>query len=123
MRRHILIIIGILAAMQVTAQARGQNRAADEAENLQPHPLPPSLSPQAGRTADTGIGDVGQRQTREESATNIQPLGRIDSRIGNRVQSRIRNRIDANYDPQSNALSPFRVAGDEVKAAGRDKRR
>ena len=71
-----------------------------------------------GRTADTGTGVIGQRQTREQAAPNVAPLGRIDSRIGNRVQNRVRNRIDRYYDPSANATSPFRIAGDEARAAG-----
>ena len=44
---------------------------------------------------------------------------RIDSRVQNRVQSRIRNRIDRYYDPQANAVSPFKVAGDQARTAGK----
>lgn len=46
-------------------------------------------------------------------------LTRIDSRIQNRVESRIRSRIDRNYDPQANTTSPFKVAGDQIRALGR----
>lgn len=49
---------------------------------------------QVGRTADSAVGEVGQRKTRADPATGIQPMARIDNRIQNRVQSRIRNRID-----------------------------
>lgn len=54
---------------------------------------------QSARTADTGIGEVGQRQTGSEPAVLQQPLGRITSRINTRIENRIRNRIDRNYDP------------------------
>lgn len=76
-------------------------------------------SPQVGRTADAGSGRIGQRQRREDGVSNIEPLGRIESRVANRVQSRIRNRIDRYYDPQANETSPFRVAGDQARVAGR----
>jgi hypothetical protein len=74
---------------------------------------------QGGRVAESSVGRVGQRQTRADAAPNVQPLDRIDTRIGNRVQSRIRNRIDRNYNPQANALSPFRIAEDEARSARR----
>lgn len=77
---------------------------------------------QVGGTVNAGSGAVGQRQTRDEAAPNIRPLGRIESRVANRVQSRIQNRIDRYYDPQANATSPFEVAGDQARIAGRRRR-
>lgn len=76
-----------------------------------------------GDVARSTAGQVGQRQTRAEIAPNIVPTARLDGRIANRVQSRIRNRIDRNYDPQANATSPFEVAGDQARVAGRRPRR
>jgi hypothetical protein len=73
---------------------------------------------QSGRTADSAVGEVGQRETRADPATGIQPMARINNRIQNRVQSRIRNRIDRFYDPQANATSPFTVAGEQARTAG-----
>ncbi len=73
----------------------------------------------ASQTTDSSVGQVGQRQTREDSAPNIQPMGRINSRVTNRVQSRIRNRLDRYYDPQANAASPFEIAGEQTRRAGR----
>jgi len=64
----------------------------------------------AGRVADSAVGQAGQRQTREEAADQIKPMDRIDNRIQNRVQNRVRNRIDRNYDPMANARSPFVIA-------------
>lgn len=74
----------------------------------------------AGKTAPSSIGQVGQRQTREMLAQDagIKPMARINNRIQNRIQSRIRNRIDRYYDPQANATSPFQVAGDQARIAG-----
>lgn len=74
---------------------------------------------QSGRTAKIVNGEVGQRQARDEAAPNIQPLERISSRIQNRVQSRIRQRIDRNYTPQTDAASPFEVAGDQARNKNR----
>lgn len=80
----------------------------------------PNISSQ---TANSAVGQAGQRQTREEAAPNIKPMGRIDNRIANRVQSRIRNRIDRYYDPQANAASPFVIAGAQARATARPRRR
>ena len=62
------------------------------------------------RTPDASVGEVGQRQTRDDAAPNIDPLGRINNRIENRVQNRLRNRIDRDYDPTANANAPFERA-------------
>ena len=75
----------------------------------------------AGTTADTGIGEVGQRQTASDTKTGKNPLDRIDNRIQNRVQNRIRNRIDRTYDPTANATSPFNDANQRTKDAGRER--
>lgn len=72
-----------------------------------------------GHVATSAAGIAGQRQIKEQGVTGIKPLARIDNRIRNRVQSRIRNRIDRNYDPQANAVSPFKVAGDQARTAGK----
>jgi hypothetical protein len=75
--------------------------------------------------ASSSSGQVGQRQTRDIAGqeAKIEPMARIDNRIQNRVQTRIRNRIDRFYDPQANAKSPFEIAGDEARKAGRGRRR
>lgn len=74
---------------------------------------------QPGRAAMVAETEVGERQTREEAAPNIEPTRRISNRVQNRVQNRIRNRIDRNYNPQANATSPFEVAAEQADAAGR----
>ena len=74
---------------------------------------------ETARTADAGAGEIGQRQTREEAAFNVEPLGRIDNRIENRVQNRLRNRVDRNYDPAANATAPFERAEGTTSEAGR----
>ena len=73
-------------------------------------------------TAEAPAGTVGQRQTREEAAPNVEPVGRITNRVQNRLQNRVRNRIDRNYDPQANATSPFEVADERTRRAGRGPR-
>lgn len=78
---------------------------------------------QTGQTAEVSGGQVGQRQTREDAAPNFEPLGRITNRVQNRVQNRIRNRIDRYYDPRANAASPFEIASEQARAAGRSRPR
>lgn len=82
-----------------------------------------SPSSPSGRMAHTGVGQIGQRQTREQAAPNVEPLSRINNRIANRVQNRIRNRIDGHSTPQANATSPFSVAVEQARIAGRQNRR
>lgn len=79
----------------------------------------PAQETTSGHVATSAAGTVGQRQTKEQGVTGIKPMARINSRIQNRVQSRIRNRIDRYYDPQANAVSPFKVAGDQARTAGK----
>ena len=45
-------------------------------------------------------------------------MGRFNNRIANRVQSRIRSRMDRSYDPQANAMSPFKASGGQVRKSG-----
>lgn len=72
-----------------------------------------------GRVADSAVGEVGQRQSRDQLETGTLPTARLNGRIQNRVQSRIRNRIDRYYNPTANATSPFQVASDEARTAAR----
>lgn len=72
-----------------------------------------------GSNAEIAGTEIGQRQSRGDGATNIEPVRRQSNRIQNRVQNRIRNRIDRNYDPQANATSPFEVAAEKTSAARR----
>src|SRR3546814_697962 len=73
---------------------------------------------QPGEVAKSAVGEVGQRQAREQNQANIEPMSRINSRIANRVQNRIRNRIDRSYDPVADATSPFETAADQARVAG-----
>ena len=74
--------------------------------------------PRSGRTANSSAGRAGERQT-GDMAIVTQPTARVNGRIANRVQSRISNRIDRNYEPQPNASSSFKTAGEAAARAGR----
>ena len=117
---HILPFLLMFSAASVVAQDRYQD---DEQSQVAPvqQPLPETRQ---GETARSAADQAGQRQTREVIAQDagIEPMARINGRIQNRVQSRIRNRIDRYYDPQANAASPFEVAGDQARTAGRPRR-
>lgn len=112
--------IAPLLLLCVAAPATAKDRYQDEAQRQAPpvqQQLPEALQ---GETARLAAGQTGQRQTREQIAQDagIEPMARINGR----VQSRIRNRIDRYYDPQANAVSPFEVASDQARAAGRPRR-
>ena len=70
-----------------------------------------------GTTAETGVGQVGQRQT-AAAAFGQNPRDRISNRVQNRVQNRLRNRIDRTYDATANATSPFEDASRRIEDAG-----
>lgn len=117
----------VLMALSAVAPTPQTNQEIPEYIQLDsaPAPLQRSLSDVGrGETARSTVGQVGQRQTREQLAQDagIEPMARINSRVQNRVQSRIRNRIDRYYDPQANATSPFDIAGDQARTAGRSPR-
>ncbi|WP_235530448.1 hypothetical protein [Sphingomonas sp. Leaf62] len=116
----VILCLLLLTAAPAMAQDRYQDDTLDQAGPLQ-QPLPQTRQ---GETTRSAAGQTGQRQTREEVAAEagIEPMGRINGRIQNRVQSRIRNRIDRYYDPQANATSPFAVADDQARTAGRPRR-
>src|SRR5690606_13211646 len=78
---------------------------------------------ETGRTAETGIGEVGQRQSSKDVGAHVEPMGRIDGRVQNRVQNRLRNRIDRTYNPRANATSPFEVASDQARRTARPRSR
>jgi hypothetical protein len=114
-----------LLTILLAVPAGAQVRADLDPPAVQQEVAPPfAANGQVWRTDDVGSGQTGQRQTRDEVATQtgIEPMGRIGSRIQNRAQTRVRNRIDRYYDPQSNATSPFRVASEQARAAGRRSR-
>jgi hypothetical protein len=120
MYRFMILTACIFVATPAVAQTSGQNAdSALEDEYQQPQqPLRPISPDLPGRTADSSVGEVGKRITRDD-AVGIAPMGRIAPRIQNRIQSRIRNRIDRNYDPQANARTPFAIAEEQSRAVGR----
>jgi hypothetical protein len=117
---RILPFLVMLSAAPVVAQDRYQDEEQGQVAPVQ-QPLPETRQ---GETARSVAGQTGQRQSREllSQDAGIEPMARINGRIQNRVQSRIRNRIDRYYDPQANAASPFEVAGDQARTAGRPRR-
>ncbi|MCW4463467.1 hypothetical protein OK349_17300 [Sphingomonas sp. BT-65] len=118
-RRRIGVALALLTGI-VPSAVQAQNRPVPVEEET---PLV-IVDPRAARTAETDAGRIGQRQTREDAAreTGIEPMARISNRIANRVQNRLRSRIDRFYDPRANATSPFGVAADQAKVAGRTRR-
>jgi hypothetical protein len=120
---HIAPLLLILSAAPVAAQDRYQDDTQQQPAPIQ-QSLPETRQGETARSAAGQTGQTGQRQTREilSQDAGIEPMARINGRIQNRVQSRIRNRIDRYYDPQANAASPFEVAGDQARAAGRPRR-
>lgn len=124
MRSFSILMFTMLASAAAAAQ---DVRRSDVSPTEQPEmtPVQPALDVQrlpsdAGRSTPS---QVGQRQTREQIARDagIEPMARINARIQNRVQSRIRNRIDRDYNPQANAVSPFAVAGDQLRVNGQQR--
>lgn len=117
-------IASLLLALCLSTPVMARDRYLDDVQDQVAPVQQPLPETRQGETARSAAGQTGQRQTREELAAEvgIEPMGRINGRIQNRVQSRIRNRIDRYYDPQANATSPFAVAGDQARTAGRPRR-
>ncbi len=83
-----------------------------------------SASVVAQTTDLTVDGEQGPSGTRNKlapplgaTAAGISTTARINNRISNRIESRIRNRIDRFYNPQANALAPFKVDGANTRDA------
>lgn len=93
-------------------QAEEQERALEQRRRAERQR---ERAPSQGKTAETSVGTVGQRQTRSAPVANIKPTKRINNRVANRVQNRVPNRIDPGYDPAASATSPFARAEDQVR--------
>lgn len=128
MLRNLIGIGTLLAAAPTGAQVRSPRDttslpAADHGDDQQvaSQQQSPILVNQAGRTAQSSAGQVGQRQDRNAAAeqAGIKPMARIASRIQNRVQNRLRSRIDRNYNLQANAADSFAIAEDQARTTGR----
>lgn len=76
-----------------------------------------------GQTAQSAIGQVGQRQRRDDLTSIVNPTQRVATRIQNRVQTRIRNRLDRYYDARPDVSSPFVVADESARGQRRAPRR
>lgn len=116
MRRAIWMGWLLLSSAPSLALPRSSNMQDDEYQPLsQSSPVSPTP---VGRVADTGVGEVGQRQTRDQT-NGIKPMARLATRIQNRVQLRLSTRIDRDYDPQADATSLFSVAEEQGRTATR----
>lgn len=107
-------LIGL--AVPVAAQEIPPPEPAEDTESVELVNTQNEALQRTARTADTGIGEVGRRQTAQDSPAMQESLARINSRIDNRIENRIRNRIDRNYDPTANATSPFEIAERQTRA-------
>lgn len=84
----------------------------------QPMSDPKSESPnKIGRTAETGSGDVGQREQPIAMQSIGQSLGRVDSRINSRIDNRLSWRIDRSYAPNLEVTSSIKAAESEIQNA------
>jgi hypothetical protein len=123
MKCHMLVLAALGAAhLPLARPASAQNRSEPGDQSLEQIPQSPPLVPLApaetGRLAESAVGRVGERQTREQVA-NVEPIGRINSRINTRISLRIHSRIDRNYDPRPTLTSSIEVAEDQVRRGGR----
>ncbi|WP_353435826.1 hypothetical protein [Sphingomonas faeni] len=119
--------MSLLPLSPAEAQTSRPQPTAEQGDDEQPNPQPQQITPyqinQVGRIANSAVGQIGQRQTRESTATEtgIKPTARLVSRIQNRVQNRIRNRIDRDYDPEANATNLFKVAEEQARVSNRQR--
>lgn len=84
--------------------------------------VPPERNPKEaakdlGRTTESGVGKVGQRQTKESAPLGLETVNRLATRIETRVENRIRNRIDRDYDPNWSVRSAFASAEARAREA------
>lgn len=123
-RFGLVAIVSLVPVSLASAQERqSANNYPDIPQQAEPAaPEQPTIQPtvRQGQMANIGNGEIGQRQSRHQAATNIRPLDRVSNRIANRVQNRLRNRIDPSYDPQPNATSPFATADEQTRSPNRD---
>ena len=71
----------------------------------------------AGQTAETTAGQVGERQEADESPINVQPAQRIENRIESRVRSRVNKRVDNRPDTEPDAGSSYEIADIRARQA------
>lgn len=109
-------VFAIAAVSFMSASVSAQTQRQDDAWE---QPAPTSRANQAGNTANTAAGKVGERQSMRGQAIGAQPMARIDSRIQNRVNSRVQSRIDKNYQSQASAADSFAVAEEQTRSPRR----
>lgn len=127
-RAALALAVATLALLAAPPPAPAQQRGAarDEEDSAMPAPPPttgtrPTGDGSRGQVAGSAAGRAGQRRTRLD-VTGVVATARIDTRVANRVQARLRNRIDRYFDPQANATSPFKVAGEQTQRQGQTRR-
>lgn len=121
LKRAVTSLLGSLAGLLagVPAEAQDQQetdpmvteRCRDDtvcewANNTRLTPLP-----REGQTASAGIGQVGERLTKEDAAPSLQSGGRISSRIQNRINTRIDTRIDRDLDVETRSIESVDASG------------
>lgn len=111
-RRMIVFAVCINLASPTLAQSL---RTESHVEDSQ---TPAAMLDRPGQVADSIAGHVGQRQTRDQVASYVGSITRINSRISNRIQSRIRYRIDRNYNPRIDSRSNFEDAEEQSRKTG-----
>lgn len=121
--RLVLICLAMVTVPAALAQSRpvvaetSNVQDSDDQEPVQTQTATTVVEQRLGRVAEASVGEVGQRQTRNQAVGGTRPLARISSRLQTRVQNRLRNRIDRNYDAQANATNPFAIAEAENMSA------
>ena len=66
-------------------------------------------------TAQTGSGEVGQRQTAGASSINRAPTKRLATRIENRINNRVRNRIDRDFNQAQSASASIDATLEQLR--------
>lgn len=115
MRAISITALYLAFASPLSAQNYAQDKTQEQEQNQLQTSSP--LPVQTGRNASSSVGVVGQRQS-AQAGVNAAPMGRVNARIESRIQSRIANRLDRNYNPQSNSITSFTTAADQVRIAG-----
>lgn len=105
------IVLGFATAGGPALAQDSRDEEAQQGTTVQRRPVEAPI----GQTARSTVGQVGQRQKRDEAASTANPMQRLATRIQNRVQNRVRNRIDRYYDARPDATSSFRVAENEAQ--------
>lgn len=109
-----------IVAVLATSPCAAQEVQLDSDTYAIPAPAPQRQFCEIGCTAETGVGQVGLRQTRDNPALNIEPSRRIENRIRSRVESRLKTRIDRGFSGPANATVEIERASNRVTSANPD---